>query len=307
MKLDANEEPLTATASCASVVAFLADLAPQPLVVLDSEHRVQAFNTAMESLLGIARAEALGRVFEEVCASDDLPTAARALVDEVLEGRRQGGRSHTRLRNGARISLCWEWKRVESEGGRSLLGIVRSWVEHPAATGTFPDDMHYEISTMDADFGTIRYVWGAKPDAPSLIGQRCYEAIGLRREVCPECPAQARQPRSPATIVPLPGEERSYSLVTVESVTETTARVGSRRIGEALLNDLLAARVEDVALRQKLSARERQVLRALIAGQAKEDMAEELGISPRTVKFHQANVLAKLGADSRADLLRLIF
>ena len=30
-----------------------------------------------------------------------------------------------------------------------------------------------------------------------------------------------------------------------------------------------------------------------------------LSVSSRTVKFHQGNILQKLGADSRADLLRL--
>jgi len=37
------------------------------------------------------------------------------------------------------------------------------------------------------------------------------------------------------------------------------------------------------------------------------DIAQQLGIAPRTVKFHQANVLQKLGADSRVDLLRVLF
>jgi DNA-binding CsgD family transcriptional regulator len=38
-----------------------------------------------------------------------------------------------------------------------------------------------------------------------------------------------------------------------------------------------------------------------------DEIAGALEISPRTVKFHQANVLQKLGADSRADLMRLVF
>jgi DNA-binding NarL/FixJ family response regulator len=44
----------------------------------------------------------------------------------------------------------------------------------------------------------------------------------------------------------------------------------------------------------------------MIDGTSMEDIASELAISPRTVKFHQANVLQKLGADSRSDLLRLV-
>jgi DNA-binding CsgD family transcriptional regulator len=56
----------------------------------------------------------------------------------------------------------------------------------------------------------------------------------------------------------------------------------------------------------QLSERERSVLTYLLMGRSLGDIALILGISPRTVKFHQANVLEKLGADSRADLVRLI-
>ena len=55
----------------------------------------------------------------------------------------------------------------------------------------------------------------------------------------------------------------------------------------------------------KLTGREREVLDLLLLGRTHEDIAEVLGISERTSKFHQANLLQKLGAESRLDLLRL--
>jgi DNA-binding NarL/FixJ family response regulator len=54
-----------------------------------------------------------------------------------------------------------------------------------------------------------------------------------------------------------------------------------------------------------LTAREREVLDLLLLGRTHQDIAEVLGISERTSKFHQANLLAKLGAESRLDLMRL--
>ena len=54
-----------------------------------------------------------------------------------------------------------------------------------------------------------------------------------------------------------------------------------------------------------LTAREREVLELLLLGRTHEDIAVVLGISERTSKFHQANLLEKLGAESRMDLLRL--
>jgi len=72
------------------------------------------------------------------------------------------------------------------------------------------------------------------------------------------------------------------------------------------LPEMVAARVSQLADRGGLSSRERQVLDLLLLGRTMEEIALVLEISPRTVKFHQANVLDKLGAESRLDLLRLI-
>jgi DNA-binding CsgD family transcriptional regulator len=47
------------------------------------------------------------------------------------------------------------------------------------------------------------------------------------------------------------------------------------------------------------------VLDLLLLGRSLGEIATALQITPRTAKFHQANLLEKLGADSRFDLLRL--
>ena len=49
-----------------------------------------------------------------------------------------------------------------------------------------------------------------------------------------------------------------------------------------------------------LSPREREVLRLLVDGQTNQEIAAVLFISPRTVESHVANILGKLGLDSRA-------
>lgn len=69
---------------------------------------------------------------------------------------------------------------------------------------------------------------------------------------------------------------------------------------------LLDARVRDLAARSHLTVREREVLDLLVLGRSAADIALVLQISPRTVKFHQQNVLEKVGADSRLDLFRLL-
>jgi PAS domain S-box-containing protein len=72
------------------------------------------------------------------------------------------------------------------------------------------------------------------------------------------------------------------------------------------LSRLVKARVESLGDRHVLSCREREVLGHLIRGATIEEIGAALGISPRTAKFHQANVLAKLGLASRVELLRLM-
>jgi len=57
---------------------------------------------------------------------------------------------------------------------------------------------------------------------------------------------------------------------------------------------------------ESLSARERQVLDHLLLGEHNRDVAERLGISPRTIEVHKARILAKLGAKNVVDLIRLL-
>jgi DNA-binding response OmpR family regulator len=82
------------------------------------------------------------------------------------------------------------------------------------------------------------------------------------------------------------------------------------RAGEApklpTLPELLTARVRELADQSGLSPREREVLDLLLLGRTMDEIGVALSISPRTAKFHQANVLNKLGAESRLELLRLM-
>jgi two-component system response regulator FixJ len=58
---------------------------------------------------------------------------------------------------------------------------------------------------------------------------------------------------------------------------------------------------------QALTAREREVLAGLAKGLPNKSIAYDLGISPRTVEIHRANVMTKLGVRSLSDALRIAF
>jgi two-component system response regulator FixJ len=55
----------------------------------------------------------------------------------------------------------------------------------------------------------------------------------------------------------------------------------------------------------KLSPREREVLEALVRGEAHKVIAHQLGISARTVELHRARMLQRLGTRHLADAIKL--
>jgi len=54
----------------------------------------------------------------------------------------------------------------------------------------------------------------------------------------------------------------------------------------------------------QLSAREREVLGLIVEGLTNKEIGRALELSPRTVETHRANLFAKLGAESLAQLIR---
>ena len=68
------------------------------------------------------------------------------------------------------------------------------------------------------------------------------------------------------------------------------------------------ARAEDARARLNvLTDRERDVLDGLVQGLPNKTIAFDLGISPRTVEIHRANLMQKLEVKSLAEALRIAF
>jgi DNA-binding CsgD family transcriptional regulator len=109
-----------------------------------------------------------------------------------------------------------------------------------------------------------------------------------------------------AAVVEVILSDAMFCLVSSRPLDDASLRVTVRCVDVVLLPDMIAAKTSRMAVTRGLSERERQVLQLLLRGRGVEDIATVLGIAPRTVKFHQANVLQKLGADSRLDLLRVV-
>lgn len=81
-------------------------------------------------------------------------------------------------------------------------------------------------------------------------------------------------------------------------------------IGRLLLEAHDAARVYNERKRvesrmSRLTTREQQVLERIVAGRLNKQIADDLGISIKTVEAHRANIMEKLGAANLADLVKV--
>lgn len=65
---------------------------------------------------------------------------------------------------------------------------------------------------------------------------------------------------------------------------------------------------EEQALREfydTLSRREREVMELVVSGNSNREIAETLGISPKTVEVHRSRVMSKMRADNLAQLVQM--
>lgn len=85
----------------------------------------------------------------------------------------------------------------------------------------------------------------------------------------------------------------------LEDTFKRLATEGERRAQQEQLRAAAKARIDT------LTPRETEVLVLLVQGMSNKDMAEELGISPRTIEIHRGHMMDKLRARSASDAVRI--
>jgi two-component system invasion response regulator UvrY len=91
--------------------------------------------------------------------------------------------------------------------------------------------------------------------------------------------------------------------VLVEAVA--TVAAGRRFLSPDVAQTLaLQATNAEQAAHDMLSAREFEVLKLLVEGCTVNEIAQQLGLNPKTVSNHQSSIRQKLGAETAAQLLR---
>ncbi len=88
---------------------------------------------------------------------------------------------------------------------------------------------------------------------------------------------------------------------------ETDLREIVGRMFEQANERLLQAQAqrEHDAMLARLTAREQQVLERIVAGRLNKQIADDLGISIKTVEAHRANIMEKLQVTTVADLMKV--
>jgi DNA-binding NarL/FixJ family response regulator len=104
----------------------------------------------------------------------------------------------------------------------------------------------------------------------------------------------------------------AYVLKTSAS-EELLSAVNAVTAGEHYVSPAITAQFDDGALSasipkspfDRLSARERDVLRHVVAGSTSSDIALRLSLSPKTVDTYRGRMMVKLGVANRSELIRL--
>lgn len=286
-----------------SVASFLAERNDRPVALLDGAGKFVLLNSAMEALLGRRGDELEGRSFAEKCVPAERSAAARQWLKSALSGARTSSGCEILTADQRRLAVSLETALVGRGAGQGLLVAVAA--ARPAGARDLADrELDYEIAAGADDFGKLARIAGVDGTIEGA-GARCYDVIHARPTPCDDCPIRrsAAEPW-PRTAVRR-RESACFELLTAQPEAGRV-RVSVRLVPDRALSAIQQARIDGLAEKGRLSERERAVLRQLLDGRTLDDIAAALHLSRRTVKFHQANLLQKLGVDSRVDLLRIL-
>ncbi|MGN6182954.1 MAG: response regulator transcription factor [Thermoanaerobaculia bacterium] len=92
---------------------------------------------------------------------------------------------------------------------------------------------------------------------------------------------------------------KGAALAEIEHALRTIAK------GERYIDPRISSRLIALSTAPRLSPREREVLRLIADGKSNKEIANDLGVTERTAKFHVTAILEKLNAENRAGAVRI--
>jgi DNA-binding NarL/FixJ family response regulator len=117
-----------------------------------------------------------------------------------------------------------------------------------------------------------------------------------------ECGASGyllKSARSEELVAAIRATALGESILDAKVAREVFGRLAKR--STAPMSSDAAKEATAVSPLEKLTAKEAQVLRLAASGRSNKEVAQELGLSPRTVQTHLASVFSKMGVASRTE------
>ncbi len=187
-------------------------------------------------------------------------------------------------------------------------GMVRSFLER--WLGTLPG---FElVASARSGEEALELVESTRPDLAlvdyQLPGIDGLEFVHTARQVRPQLRALVLSTLSdPLTLIRI-RESNVEGYIEKDATPELLAEAlqaiaAGRRHYSAKFHQTMAREgANALSVGKILSRREQQVLTLVLARKTTREIAEHMGLSPRTVEFHRANLMSKLDAKSLADL-----
>lgn len=170
---------------------------------------------------------------------------------------------------------------------------------------------HYQVQTFDSP-KTFLQSLTARPNACLILDLKMSEINGL--DVLQAVMRQ--KPRLPTIVLTAYAEVPAVVAAMKSGAVNLLEKPCSDQQLLSAVRDALAqsaqhcdqlASGEPVSAKlSKLSNREREILKELVAGQNVKQIARQLGTSPNTVRNQRGRVLEKMQANSMADLVRMV-
>ncbi|HET6505363.1 MAG TPA: AAA family ATPase [Baekduia sp.] len=250
-----------------------------------SHHVAYAALTLVEAHLLTGKPERGVPLLERAAGGPDLPLIAdswRAYHLELV--------TRVRLALGDRAAARRAVELADESAAAVGLPLARSWADRAAAALALEEG-------------------AAAPAAQLALGSAAVaDAAGGRME--------AARSRALAGRALAQAGDRDGAVEALRRAAATFAEVGAERDRDAAERELralgqrvrrrpppAAAAADGVA---GLTAREAEIARLIVDRRTNRQIAEELFLSPKTVETHIRNIFAKLGADSRVEVARIV-
>jgi PAS domain S-box-containing protein len=291
-----------------AIGCLLADSLAKPTFVLDRAGTIRMVNAAAERATGWRRQAVIGAHWCEFLTPTHPRSDKERWATDALRGMIKEGSFRARAEDGAPLAIDFDISPVGDGRAKALL-LVATRVELVDLSAEPATIIRYQLSTAAVSFGVLEYV-ATESHTRYLAGRelRCFNYLYELDKPCRKCPALPSASSSwPRVEVRAHASlDDCYEVVHATQVEGGAVQVHVRRIRDAELRRMFSAKLKRIGEKANLTAREHAVLEHLMAGRGPEEIATLLSVSSRTVKFHQANILEKLGAESRNDILRLL-